>query len=209
MTCRRISHVKLKVTSCSGNYSSLCDDDDDDDDDDNSVSHAVISQLKQVATVMIATGSNAIAAQIRCIRQTAPTSCIPSDANGILIGSAVLHGSPVRRTRRQTDTHTDHATPSAAVSRIYAMHAMRPKRSVKCTQWKSPMTCTRVGGLRAFSRWQHNVATTVLTSCDGFTRKFLCSCAVQVNPQSNQFTRHLSSKKCHKMQPWLSRWQNS
>ena len=80
MTCRRNSHVKLKVTSCSGNYSSLCDDDDDDHDDDNSVSHAFISQFKQVDTVMLATSSNAIAAQTRCIRQTAPISCIPCDA---------------------------------------------------------------------------------------------------------------------------------
>jgi len=46
----------------------------------------------------------------------------PLSLNSISIGSSVF-----AELTRDTETHKDHATQSVAISRIYAMHAMRPK----------------------------------------------------------------------------------
>ena len=44
----------------------------------------------------------------------------------------ILQGSPVCPTHTDGQTHTDHATPSAAMGRIYDFHVMQPN---KCMFW--------------------------------------------------------------------------
>jgi len=40
----------------------------------------------------------------------------------------ILQGSPVCPTHTDGQTHTDHATPSAAMGRIYDFHVMQPNK---------------------------------------------------------------------------------
>jgi len=66
----------------------------------------------------------------------------PLSINGISIGSPVLQSS------QETETHKDHATPSVAISRIYAMHAMRPKTEFIITHDRLVLQTNRHSRLR-------------------------------------------------------------
>ena len=59
------------------------------------------------------------------------TSNTSSHASGCLDRFSRFGGTHGRN--QHTKRHTDHATCSVAICRIYAMHAMRPNRNVDCT----------------------------------------------------------------------------
>jgi len=57
-------------------------------------------------------------------------------------------------TDQQTHTGRDHATPSVAIDRIYAMHAMRPKnkeRNLAVANWVLAQTTHVVGSKSNFA----------------------------------------------------------
>ena len=60
--------------------------------------------------------------------------------DGISLGSAVLQGSPVWQTDRQTDRPTDHATWLLTIGRVYVCStAMQPKRLLCVAFWSDLM----------------------------------------------------------------------
>jgi len=66
--------------------------------------------------------------RVAIVAQTDPTYSPKVYApNGISVGSSVSAGSSACLIHTQTDTQASYATPSAAMRRIYAAHAMRPK----------------------------------------------------------------------------------